>query len=404
VDLDAFFVSVERLHNPSLKDKPVIVGGIPGSRGVVSAASYEARRYGVHSAMPLVQAQRLCPQAVFLPVHFSRYIDASRHFMTLLESMSSHIEPRGLDEAFLDVTNVVEDSEQALTYATTLRCRVREELGLTTSIGVATCKIVAKVASDHNKPDGLVLVPPGDEAGFLAPLDVRKLPGVGKKTADCLEDMGIRRIGQLAAIPHKVLYQKLGRYGLLLLAHARGIDNSRVEPRGEPKTISRETTFQTDTRDPAFLQSALCAMCEEVVHDMRAQRKRTGTVTLKIRFEDFQTITRQCSLKEHTSEASELLAATRDLLKAVIENETRRIRLIGVKTSRLSGPERQLDMFSQEALRLRRLEHAIAQVHREYGPDSIRTLGEHKRNRDSFRRTTASTHVRMLSKRSRSLI
>ncbi len=388
VDLDAFFVSVERLHDPSLKDKPVIVGGIPGSRGVVSAASYEARRYGVHSAMPLVQAHRLCPQAVFLPVRFSRYIDASRHFMTLLESMSPLIEPLGLDEAFLDVSNIVEDSEQALTHATALKGRIREELGLTASIGVATCKIVAKVASDHNKPDGLVLVPPGNEAGFLAPLDVRKLPGVGKKTADCLEEMGIHSIGQFAAIPDNALQQKLGRYGLMLLGHARGVDNSRVEPRGKPKTISRETTFQADTREPAFLQSALRVMCEEVVHDMRAQRKRTGTVTLKVRYEDFHTITRQCSLKEHTSEASELLAATCELLKALMENETRRIRLIGVKASRLSGPERQLDMFSQEAARVRSLEHAIAQVHRRYGPDSIRTLGEHKRNRDSFPRTT----------------
>ena len=388
VDLDAFFVSVEQLHNPSLRGRPVIVGGNPGSRGVVSAASYEARRFGVHSAMPLVQAQRLCPQAVFVPVHYARYVDASKRFMALLETISPALEPLGLDEAFLDLTTVAASIEDARSLAINLKRRVHEELGLTCSVGVAPCKIVAKVASDHDKPDGLVVVTPGEEAAFLEPLEVKKLPGVGARTADCLGDLGIRTVGQLANVPKDVLRRKLGRYGDLLVLHAQGIDHSRVEPRGEPKSVSRETTFQIDTRDAGVLHAALRVMGEEVAQDLRTHRRRAGTVTLKLRFEDFQTVTRQTSLSKRSADAAALFFAARELLQDLISTDERCIRLIGIRASRLAGQEQQLDMFSRDSSKLQNLEVAISELHERYGPDSIRTLRHRQRNGEQFPRRT----------------
>ncbi|HEO69882.1 MAG TPA: DNA polymerase IV [Candidatus Hydrogenedentes bacterium] len=388
VDLDAFFVSVEQLHDPSLKGRPVVVGGHPDSRGVVSAASYEARRYGVHSAMPLVQAKRLCPQAVFVPVSFPKYVEASRRFMALVGTMASVVEPLGLDEAFLDVSDVVPDFAAARAHALELKRRVRDELGLIASVGVATCKIVAKVASDFDKPDGLVVVQPGEEASFLAPLDVQKLPGVGKKTADGLAEIGVHTIGQLAALPQEVLQRRLGRYGLLLLSLARGIDDSPVEPRGEAKSVSRETTFARDTHDIAHLDSTLQAICVEVAHDLRENRKRARTVTLKLRYEDFQTVTRQSTLNVDTVDPQVLHDAAASLLRTLMAGERRRIRLIGVRASRLSGPERQLDMFSQDTAKMQNLERAIAQLHDRFGPKSIQTLREREKKAEKPPRTT----------------
>ena len=388
VDLDAFFVSVEQLHDPSLRGKAVIVGGHPDARGVVSAASYEARRYGVHSAMPLVQARRLCPQALFVPVNFPRYLDASRRFMTLLQATASLIEPLGLDEAYLDVSERVRDFDEARAHALALKQRVRDELGLVASVGVAPCKIVAKVASDFDKPDGLVVVRPGDEATFLAPLDVIKLPGVGKKTADSLIQIGIQTMGQLAALQAEVLQRRFGRYGNVLLSHARGIDDSPVESRGDPKSISRETTFAQDTRDIDLLHTTLRSMCSEIAHDLRADRKRTRTVTLKLRYEDFQTVTRQSSLRTETADAGELFEAATPLLRELMSGELRRIRLIGVRASRLSGPERQLDMFSQDVAKIQNLERTIAQLHSRYGPQSVQTLREKQKSAEKPPRTT----------------
>ncbi len=388
VDLDAFFVSVEQLHDPSLRGRPVIVGGHPDSRGVVSAASYEARRYGVHSAMPLVQARRLCPQAVFVPVHFSRYVDTSRRFMDLLKTMATLIEPLGLDEAYLDVSDAVRDIDAAYSLALELKRRVHDELGLVASVGAASCKIVAKVASDHEKPDGLVVVPPGDEALFLAPLDVKKLPGVGQKTSENLIELGVQTIGELAALPSEIMQRRFGRYGETLLLHARGIDDSAVAPRGEPKSFSRENTFSRDTRDMAELHATLRTMCAEVSEDLRRHRKRAKTVTLKLRYEDFHTVTRQVTLKVETLDSHELFDAGVELLRMLMSMERRRIRLIGVRASRLSGPERQLDMFCQDIARIQNLERAIAQVHSRFGPDSLRTLGEKAKKSDSSPRTT----------------
>ncbi len=338
--------------------------------------------------MPLIQAQRLCPQAVFLPVHYSRYAQASKQFMMLLETLSARLEPLGLDEAFLDVSSVVTGTGEAAALAQALKRRVSDELGLCCSVGVATCKTVAKVASDFDKPDGLTVVPPGEEASFLAPLEIRKLPGAGRKTAECLGDLGVHTIGQLASLREGVVRNKLGRYGDLLLQHARGIDTSEVEPRGEPRSVSRETTFQIDSRDITTLYSVLRAMSEEVAQDLRTHRKRAGTVTLKLRYQDFQTVTRQTTLKKHSADANEFFLATRDLLQRLLSVDERLVRLIGIRTSRLCGPEHQLGMFSSDAARLQNLERVITEIHDRYGPDSIRPLSDRRRSRDSSPRKT----------------
>jgi DNA polymerase-4 len=382
VDLDAFFVSVEQLYDPSLKGKPVIVGGERGSRGVVSAASYEARRFGVHSAMPLVTAQRLCPSAIFVPVHFERYAKASSEFMELLFTFSDIVEPLGLDEAFLDVTAMAADVEKGADIAGDLKKRVRELLDLVASIGVATCRTVAKVASDFDKPDGLVVVRPGEEARFLAPLDIRKLPGVGPRTAETLHELGIETLGQLGECPEDVLLAKLGRYGPILKRHALGIDNSKVEPRGEPKSMSRETTFAADTRDIPFLEETVHAMCRHVANDLRSHRKQAATVTVKVRFEDFETVSRQRSLRMETTEADELHRTSVQLLRELVGEDARRVRLVGVRASKLSGPDRQLEMFSADTARIRALDEAIARIRKRYGEDAI-VSGRRREDRET---------------------
>lgn len=386
IDLDAFFVAVEVLHNPSLKGKPVVVGGNPDSRGVVSAASYEAREYGVHSAMPLSQARRLCPHAVFVSLHFERYVEASSAFMSMLESVSPVIEPMGIDEAFLDVSGLVDSFDAARALAIQLKARVRKELGLVASIGIAPCKIVAKVASDHDKPDGLVVVAPGEEASFLAPLAVGKLPGIGKKTGESLHNIGIETLGQLAALPDDVLRRSFGRYGEMLRRHSQGIDNSRVESRGEPKSMSRETTFDTDTRDMDFLRIALRSMSEHLSRDLTRHMKQASTVTVKLRWEDFHTVNRQQSLKVQSSATPELYEAANRLLLHLISTSDKRVRLIGLKVSNLAGPERQLDMFAPETARVQGLDRAISDIRGKYGNNAIRQLRVHRENRTSPRR------------------
>ncbi len=248
VDLDAFFVSVEQALNPSLRGKPVIVGGQPDRRGVVASASYEARAFGIHSAMPLTRAYRLCPQAIFLQGNFSRYREASDQFMAILADFSPCIEPGGLDEAYLDITGCdIFGSPHQI--ALSMKGRIKNELCLVASIGIASSKVVAKIASDLSKPDGLIEVPPGQEKEFLAPLPIKKLPGVGPKTEQALKTYGITSIGQLAKLTPESAKRILGDSGMYLYRHANGIDNRKIEPSGEAKSISRETTLAQDTLD-----------------------------------------------------------------------------------------------------------------------------------------------------------
>ena len=271
IDLDAFFVSVEQALKPELRDKPAIVGGRPDRRGVVASASYEARAFGVRSAMPLSKAYKLCPQAIFLQGHFNLYREFSSRFMEILATFSPELEPGGLDEAYLDVTGCDGSPRQI---AMKIKERVKLELQLVASVGIAGCKVVAKIASDLSKPDGLLEIAPGEEKRFLSPLPVARLPGVGKKTEQELKKLGIKTIGQLAMLPDETMKRRFGIYGIMLHHHANGIDDRKVESYDEVKSISRETTFEQDTLDQLFLEAVLWHLSERVGDDLRSQDKR----------------------------------------------------------------------------------------------------------------------------------
>src|SRR2546428_5036335 len=285
VDLDAFYASVEQLRRPELRGKPVIVGGagVEGERGVVAAASYEARPFGVRSAMPLSRARRLCPNAVVIPCDFPAYREASKSVFAILDRYSPVIEPIALDEAYLDLTGEDALMGPADSVAVRLRDEVKSRCGLDLSIGVASCKLVAKVASELRKPRGLVVVPAGTEASFLAPLPLAKLPGCGPATVVRLERVGGRTVGDLAALPDPLLGGLFGQYGRLLGAHARGIDPSPVLPPGEPKSISREVTFDRDVREAGKSPAKGLGLLQDVAPNLPAPGLSAPPGGLKIR-------------------------------------------------------------------------------------------------------------------------
>ncbi|HET9614331.1 MAG TPA: DNA polymerase IV, partial [Candidatus Limnocylindrales bacterium] len=288
VDLDAFFAAVEQRDRPELRGKPVIVGGGgPGDRGVVSTASYEARAFGVHSAMPLRTAGRLCPHGVFLPVDGTKYQAVSREVMAVLRRFTPLVEPISIDEAFLDVTasrRLFGDGERI---GREIKAEVGAAVGLTISVGVAATKLVAKIASDLRKPDGLVVVPPGTEAAFLAPLEIGRLWGVGEKSAAVLREYGVRTIGDLAALPDDLLVRRFGKHGASLGARARGVDADPVGDRDAAKSVGHEHTFDVDTSDRDVIERTLLAMSEGVAGRLRDSAVRATTITVKIRDSTF---------------------------------------------------------------------------------------------------------------------
>jgi DNA polymerase-4 len=373
IDLDAYFVAVEQADNPELKGKPVVVGGKPGSRGVVATASYEARAFGLHSGMPTSTAIRLCPQAIFIEGNYHRYIEVSKKFMAILADFSPFLEPGGLDEAYLDVTGFESLHGSIRQMALKIKQRVKDELGIVASIGIASCKVVAKVASDGSKPDGLLEVPTGEEAAFLAPLAIRKLPGIGKKTEQVLTGLGIRTVGQLASMPQPAVKNRFGVFGESLYNHANGIDNSLVTPPAEAKSISRETTFEEDTRDFIFLSATLRNMAERVGADLRKQGKQAKCVSIKVRFTDFTTITRQCTLPQMTDLDQAIFQIGNDLLKHAMTAERQAIRLIGVGVSNLSEPGQQLFLMNSTEQRLEKLNRAVDRIRDKYGFTAIQT-------------------------------
>lgn len=372
VDLDAFYASVEQLKRPELRGKPVIVGGmgLPGERGVVSAASYEARAFGVRSAMPLMRARRLCPQGVFVPADFAAYRQASHRVFRILGDYSPVIEPLALDEAYLDLTG----SEALLgpipRVAAGLQARVRRECGLDLSIGVATGKVVAKVASDLRKPRGLVIVAPGDEAAFLAPLPLAKLPGCGPATVARLEAFGVRTIGQLAAMPDALLGELFGKYGRLLHAHARGIDPRPVEAAGEPKSISREVTFERDILDREEILRTGRSLLLDVAESLRGQGLAARTVMLKLRYQPFDTCSRQATLPVASDRDDLLLEA---FLKLVAEHLDggRPVRLVGAGVANLEPGAIQLDLLQSRAGARSGLDAQLDRLRQRFGPQAI---------------------------------
>src|SRR5215510_9815042 len=305
VDMDAFFVSVEELYDSSLKGKPVVVGGKSNERGVVSAASYAARKFGVHSAMPLRTAYKLCPQAIFVEGHPQRYREYSEQVYDVLHSFSPLVEMASIDEAYLDITGTERLYGPPLRAAHLLHERVAAATSLNCSIGVACSRLVAKISSDQAKPNGVLWIVPGREAAFLAPLDVRKVPGVGKVTEKDLHVLGIRKVGDLATLDEEFLAERFGKWGLALAGKSRGLDaggwfDADIGAGDGPKSISHEHTFGEDTSDTERLESTLARLSEMVGRRLREHKLQALTIQLKLRYSDFSTITRAHSIRRPT--------------------------------------------------------------------------------------------------------
>jgi DNA polymerase-4 len=333
-DLDAFYASVEQLDNPGLRGRPVVVGGAPESRGVVAAASYEARAFGVRSAMPMSTAMRLCPDAVRVPPRFERYGDLSRRIMAIFRALTPLVEPLSLDEAFLDISGWVSDGADPERIARELKSEVKHDTQLTVSIGVGSSKSVAKIASDLGKPDGLLVVPPGTEQEFLAPLPVRVLWGVGPKTERTLLAAGIRSVGDMARRGEGEASRILGSHGVFLREMARGIDDRGIETERERKSVGAETTFARDLPDGPELRQELHRIVAEVTRRLDRAGVRAQTVALKLRYSNFTTVTRQTSVKTPTGDAEELERLVGGLLDAIVQPGDR-FRLLGAQCSRL---------------------------------------------------------------------
>jgi DNA polymerase IV len=348
VDMDAFYAAVEQRDRPELRGRPVIVGADPKGgrgRGVVATASYEARTFGVRSALPISQAFRLCPQGVYLPPDMEKYADVSRQVMEILRGFTDLVEPISIDEAFLDVTASRRALGDAVTIARGLKDRIHRETSLTASVGVAASKLIAKVASDMRKPDGLVVVEPGTEAAFLAPLPVRRLWGVGPKTEESLARLGVQTIGDLAALAEDTLDRRLGTHGQDLLRLARGLDDCPVVGESDDaKSMGQEHTFSIDTSDPDVLRRTLFALCDQVARRLRHHGVRARTVTLKYRDETFRTLTRARTMASSTNAGDELFATIWELFQGV--HGPRRVRLLGVSSSGFGDAGDQAGLFA----------------------------------------------------------
>ena len=350
VDMDAFFVSVEELFDPSLKGKAVVVGGQRDERGVVSAASYEARKFGVHSAMPLRTAAKLCPQAIFVDGHPDRYRECSAKVYEVLGHFSPLVEMASIDEAYLDMTGTERLHGPPLKAANLLHTRMKSETRLNCSIGIGASRLIAKVGSAKAKPNGVLWVVPGQEAKFLAPLDVRDIPGVGKVMEQNLHAMGIRQVGDLAALEEHVLDQHFGKWGLALAGKARGEDaggwfDTEVGAHEDPKSISHEHTFNEDTADLAQLEATLMRLSEMVARRLREHSLHARTIQLKLRYKDFTTITRAHSLHAPTQLDTEIFTQIRKLFRTNWKKGSE-VRLLGVHVSSFEeAPAGQLDLL-----------------------------------------------------------
>jgi len=374
--MDAFFVSVEELLDPSLKGKPVVVGGGPDQRGVVSAASYAVRKFGVHSAMPLRTAAKLCPQAIFLDGHPHLYREYSHKVFHVLESFSPRVEMASVDEAYLEMTGTERLHGPPLAAAHSLHQRVKQETQLNCSIGIGTSRLIAKVASDQAKPNGILWVLPGCEARFLAPLDVRKMPGVGKVTEQRLHACGIRKVGDLAKLEESFLEERFGKWGLALAGKARGADaggwfDSEIGEEEDPKSISHEHTFDQDTSDAQVLESTLARLAEMVGRRLREHGLHARTVQLKLRYKDFSTITRARTLAHSTQLDTELIRESRELFRKNWRLG-RAIRMLGVQASSLAREAGQGSLLdSGQEDRWRRALSAADRLRDRYGEEAI---------------------------------
>jgi DNA polymerase IV len=376
VDMDAFFVSVEELFDPSLHGKPVVVGGKRDQRGVVAAASYAARKFGIHSAMPLRVASRLCPQAIFVPGHPARYREYSQKVYAVLNRFSPRVEMASIDEAYLDLTGTGRLFGPPLRVAHALHEAIREETNLRSSLGLASSRLLAKVSSDQAKPNGILYVLPGQEAIFLAGLEVRKIPGVGKSTEASLHRLGIRLVGDLAKLDEAFLASHWGKWGLALAGKSRGEDagawfDAPVGERDDPKSISHEHTFDIDTADRERLETALLRLSEMVAKRLRDHRLYAKTIQLKMRYEDFSTFTRAVTLDHATQLDREMASAVCQLLRGAWDGKTP-IRLLGVHAGTLQPSEGQMNLLDEEQTEhLRKAFRSVDHIRNRFGEASI---------------------------------
>ncbi len=370
MDMDAFFAAVEQRDDPSLRGRPVVVGGSPDGRGVVAAASYEARRYGIHSAMPSAEARRRCPDVVFITPNHEKYRSLSVQIMALLEEYTPQVEQLSIDEAFLDVTGSLRLHGSAHRIGEQIRRRISDTFNLTASVGIGPNKFVAKLASEQAKPDGLLEVLPEKVLGFLAPLSVEALWGVGESTARKLRRLGFSTIGQIQKCPASELVAQLGTHGQTIAKLARGQDDSVVRTDRERKSVSHEQTFPEDTADARFLRTRLLELSEQVGHRLRTHQLKGETVTLKLRFSDFRTLTRSTTLPQPTNSDQQIYRSTCALLEAV-RLANRKIRLLGIAVSNLdrSGQPQLLSIAGSDESDVDR---ALDAVRERFGIDSVR--------------------------------
>lgn len=362
VDLDAFFVSVELTRRPELRGKPVIVGR--RHRGVVASASYEARKFGVHSAMPISRALRLCPHAVLLEPDHELYEKVSEEFHALLRRFSPLIEPLGMDEAYLDMTGSQALLGNPLEAARRIKAEIKEGLGIPASIGIGPSKLVAKIASTLAKPDGILEVPRGQEEAFLSPLPVDLLPGVGPRTEETLRQYGVKTVGDLAALSLNRLKNLFGSQGIALYYYARGRDNSPVLPPGEARSINRSTTFPRDITERALLEAALAYLVEKIGLELRSRGKAAGQVVVRVRYADFETHQLGRRLKTPDDSDGVIFQTARLLLERQLDRHPGPVRLLGVAVHGLV-PGRQLSFWDE--VRTRKLEHVLDDLRREFG-------------------------------------
>ena len=387
LDLDAFFCAIEEQRDPALRGQPFAVGGRPEHRGVVASASYAARQFGVHSAMPMAQAVRLCPKLIVVPPRFPDYRAASQQVMARLHALTPLVEQISIDEAFLDVTALGAPGE---TLAAQLQAAIRDDLGLSCSLGVASNKLVAKVATDVGKgmvrngqmPRAICVVPPGDEAAFLAPLPATALWGIGPRTAERLALLGIHTIGELAAWPADDLARRFGQHGEDLARRARGSDERPIVTEHAAKSISQETTFARDIRDRATLEQTLKEQAAEIAQKLRRKELMGTTVKLKIRWPDFTTPTRQLTLAQPTDETQTIADAALRLFRQIWP-DGQAVRLIGVGVSGLASPPRQLSLWDlpatptpAELARQQRVQAALAAIQARFGAGVVRRGNE----------------------------
>ena len=372
LDMDAFYPAVEVLDNPELKGKPVIVGG-SRHRGVVSSASYEARKFGVHSAQPMATAMRLCPHGIYLPVRMSRYQEVSEQIFEIFRRFTPLVEGLSIDEAFLDVTGSVRLFGRAEDLARKIKETVFKETGLTVSAGVAPSKFVAKIASDMQKPDGLTVVPPERVREFLDPLPIRKMWGVGEVTQEALAQLNIHIFRDLSQMPLEVLEKHFGKHGIKMQLLAMGMDEREVVPEHDAKSIGHEDTFEKDIIDLGLVKKQLLSLAHRVAHRMRQEQVKGETVTLKVKYSDFTLITRSGTLPEPTNDASKIYSTACSLLgKTAVGG--RPVRLLGISISKLStNPESQLSLFGDDRspLKKSKLNTALDSIQEKFGDKSI---------------------------------